>query len=188
MPAESLRHRLIRYAIVATIVLVIGALFVRQRIERQSAGDAAGALLLAQIEVGAPAPDFTLDTPSGRIRLADTRGRVVVLNFWATWCAPCKEEMPEFQALHEARGGRDVTVLAINATATDSRDAALEFVRSFGFTFPIAFDARGEVMRAYGVQGLPATFFIDREGIVRARGLGPQNGELLERNLRAAGG
>lgn len=188
MPVESFRHRLIRYAIVATIVAVIGGVYAWQRMQERASGDADAALLRTQIEVGTPAPDFTLDTPTGRVHLAETRGRVVVLNFWATWCAPCKQEMPELQTLYEARGNLDVTVLAVNATATDNRDAAIEFARSLGLTFPIAFDTRGAVMRAYGVQGLPATFFIDREGIVRARGLGPQTGELLQRNLRAAGG
>ncbi|MSQ29004.1 MAG: TlpA family protein disulfide reductase [Dehalococcoidia bacterium] len=188
MPTESPRHRLIRYAIVAAIVLTIGALFVRQRLEERGSGDVAAALSRAQIEVDTTAPDFTLDTPSGRVLLSETRGRIVVLNFWATWCVPCKQEMPEFEALYRARGDRDITVIAINAIATDSRAAAIEFARELGLTFPIAFDARGEVMRAYGVQGLPATFFIDREGIVRARSLGPQDREQLRHNVRAAGG
>ncbi len=188
MPIESLRHRLIRYAIVATIVVAIGVTYLWQRLDERTSGDAAAALLRTQIEVGTAAPDFTLDTPSGRVHLAELRGRVVVLNFWATWCAPCKQEMPEFQALQTARGDRDLVVLAVNATATDNREAAIDFVRSLGLTFPIAFDTKGDVMRAYGVQGLPATFFIDRDGVVRARSLGPQTGELLARNVGAAGG
>ena len=189
MPAETIRHRLIRYGIVALIVGVLAGLFVRQQWPPdEDDGSAASAILRGQIEVGASAPDFNLDTLDGKVRLSELRGRVVVVNFWATWCVPCREEMPALQTLSASRGASEVMVLGVNATNLDSRNGATEFARNLGIAFPVAFDAKGDAARLYGVQGLPATFFIDREGVVRARSLGPQTADTLARNVRAAGG
>jgi thiol-disulfide isomerase/thioredoxin len=185
---ESPRHRLARYAIVAAIVLVLGGLFARQQWERLRGPETAEeAVRAAQVAIGAPAPEVSLDTVDGHVRLSELRGKVVVLNFWATWCVPCRAEMPELQALHAARGG-DVVVVGVNATSLESRDGAIGFARDLGIRFPVVFDVNGVATRAYGVQGLPATFFIDRAGVVRARALGPQTAETLAQNVREAGG
>ena len=100
-------------------------------------------------------------------RLSDFRGKTVVLNFWASWCPPCRAEMPEFQALWERRGPSgpdDLVVLAVDFLPEDSVAAAANFAREFGLTFPVLFDADGSVARRYRVRGFPATFFIDRRG------------------------
>lgn len=142
----------------------------------------------AQIDPGTAAPDFTLDTPEGTFTLADARGEIVVVNFWATWCGPCLFEMPEFQELHATRGAADgIRVVAVNLTSADSRAAAQQFARDLGLTFTIAFDDDGAVAAQYGVRSLPATFFLDRAGVVRERSYGPVLGERLTAALRAAG-
>ena len=143
------------------------------------------------LEVDQPAPDFFLRTLNGRsVRLSDYRGKTVVLNFWASWCPPCRREMPDFQTLWEERGPSgpdDLVILAVNLLPEDTIAAAEGFVDEFGLTFPILLDtSRGEVSQRYGVQALPATFFIDRDGIVRTTALGSVFGHLLEVGVAAA--
>ena len=137
------------------------------------------------LEVDQPAPDFFLRTLNGRsVRLSDYRGKTVVLNFWASWCPPCRREMPDFQTLWEERGPSgpdDLVILAVNLLPEDTIAAAEGFVEEFGLTFPILLEtSSGEVAWRYGVQALPATFFIDRAGIVRTTALGSVFGHLLE--------
>ncbi len=184
---ESIRHRIARYSIVAAIVVVVGGLFVQREFLMEGAG---GVPPLGQpLELDAPAPDFTLETDDGTFRLADHRGQVVVLNFWASWCAPCRYEMPVFQETYETRlPDGDFMLVAVNVTADDSRRAAERFVEDFGLTFPIPFDVNRAVANAYGVRGLPATFFIDPDGILRARTYGPVMLDRLEELIAEAGG
>ena len=139
----------------------------------------------ALVDVDRSAPDFLLNAlGGGALRLSDYRGKTVVLNFWASWCAPCRREMLDFQELWEERGPGgpdDLVILAVNLLPEDTVAAAEAFVDEFGLTFPILFDTSGgEVARRYGVEALPATFFIDRDGIVRTTALGTVVGHLLE--------
>jgi len=181
----------IRPAIAVALVIVIGGLFVWR--EMLPSDEDEGALNTAigvaeqslAVEVGEPAPNFTLETPSGElVSLSDFRGRVVVLNFWATWCAPCRAEMPEFQALWtEHESADDLVVLGVNWQ--DSLDGVTGFVDEFGLTFPILMDP-GEVLEAYGLIGLPGTFFIDADGVLRSRVLGPLDVERLQDGVEGA--
>ena len=163
-----------------------------------AADDAGGTTMVAiglvdnrSVQVDELAPDFRLQDLDGRVvMLSDFRGKTVVLNFWATWCPPCREEMPEFQELWDERGtggSDDLVVLAVNFLRDDSVGAATNFIEANEFTFPVVFDTtRGDVAARYGVRGLPATFFIDRNGIVRTTALGPVFGNLLETGVADA--
>lgn len=115
--------------------------------------------------VGAFAPDFTLPAlEDGRpLRLSDFRGRAVVINFWATWCPPCRVEMPALQQAQ--RDMPDVVVLGVNQQ--ESADIVSRFMREQGLDFPIALDTAGEVNRVYRVRALPTTCFVDRSGVIR---------------------
>ena len=131
--------------------------------------------------VGQRAPDFALLDPQGEpVRLSDLRGRPVVINFWATWCEPCREEMPALQRLYAERDG-GVAVVAVNFRETP--DAAAAFVRELGLTFPVALDRQGEVAARYGVRGLPSSFFVDGGGVVRAVHFGPLDEQSLRQRL-----
>ena len=113
---------------------------------------------------GPAATDFTAPSLSGEtsISLADFKGRVVILNFWASWCAPCRYEMPHFQALHEAYHDRGLTVLAVNVK--DDRQKALAFIEKHNLTFATVFDEGDRIFEAYDLRGPPQTYVIDRAG------------------------
>lgn len=141
------------------------------------------------VETGRAAPDFVLqEHGTGRlVRLSDYRGKAVVLNFWATWCPPCVAEMPELQSLHakhEAAG--DLVVLAVDVEEPPA--AVEEFKQQRALTLPILSDRTGEVRRYYGLPGLPGTFFIDRDGVIRGKALGPVMGKPLADGLASVGG
>lgn len=114
------------------------------------------------------APDFTLETLEGGLAsLADFRGRVVILNFWASWCGPCRAEMPALQALWELQRERGLEVLAVNSTVQDSIPAATTFLQEMNLDLPVLLDRDGAATRRYLVRALPTTFFVDRQGVIR---------------------
>jgi cytochrome c biogenesis protein CcmG/thiol:disulfide interchange protein DsbE len=117
-------------------------------------------------QIGLPAPNFNLLSPTGEsITLSDYEGQVVLVNMWATWCPPCKAELPDINAFYEAHKGEGFVVLAVNS----QEDAATvdAFIQAKGFRFPVALDSRGEVMNLYQAPGLPTTYIIDRNGAIR---------------------
>jgi peroxiredoxin len=118
--------------------------------------------------IGGPAPEITLTDLQGReVHLSDFRGKVVLLNFWATWCKPCKEEMPAMQASYDKLRDKGFVVLAINELEDTERVA--DHIRTYHHTFPVVMDHKNKVANLYGVVGLPASFLIDPQGIVRER-------------------
>ncbi len=131
------------------------------------------------------APDFTVyDAEGGEIRLSDYSGKPVVLNFWASWCGPCKREMPEFQAAFEELG-EDIAFLMVNMTdgSRETVDTASSFVEEAGYTFPVYYDRDMDAASAYGAYSLPTTYFIDAEGFVIARAAGAIDGETLQTGI-----
>jgi len=131
------------------------------------------------------APDFELETVDGDlVRLSDLRGEVVALNFWATWCAPCRLEMPDLQARADAYGDR-LTVLGVNFDETAEEVDA--FRQEVGVRFPLLLDPGGEVQRLYRVLGYPTTFFIDSEGVIRIQHLGLMSAEQIDQYLEELG-
>ena len=126
--------------------------------------------------VGDPAPNFAFILADGRgADLASLRGKPVVLNFWATWCGPCRAEMPDLVALHE--GNADVVVLEVNVR--EELAAIEDFAAEFGMTMPVVLDQEGEIGRAYGVRNMPTTVFIKADGTIGARWPGFLAGEQL---------
>lgn len=178
-------RRAARYATVAAIVLVVGGIFVvREVLPGDAEGDALGVVADApKPAIGVEAPDFVLEMAGTgeHVRLSDFRGQTVILNFWATWCVPCRTEMPDLQAAYE---DDDVLVLAVNQQESDA--AVERFVDEFDLSFPVILDREGSVRAHYNVIGLPATFFIDPDGVVRARNFGPVFGDILPEGIAAA--
>ena len=131
------------------------------------------------------APDFTaVDADGTEVKLSDYVGKPIVLNFWASWCSPCKSEMPEFNEAWEELDG-EVQFLMVNMTdgARETVESAREYVEGEGFTFPVLFDTKSEAAIAYSAYSLPTTYFIDAEGYVTARAVGAIDGETLQKGL-----
>ncbi len=119
-----------------------------------------------------PTPDFTLPSPAGKkLSLKDFRGKLVFLNFWASWCDPCREEMPAMERLYQEFKGKGFVILAVNVK--DSRKDALTFIKELKLTYPVVLDPEGQVGLLYGAWGLPATYLIGPKGEGLARVWGP---------------
>jgi len=136
-------------------------------------------------QVNTPAPDFELDNLTGEIKhLSDYQGRVVVLNFWATWCGPCTYEMPFFQEIYESYES-EIAVLAVNNQ--ESVDRVNPFVEELGLTYEIMMDNDGGVAMQYQVLGFPTTYFIDPNGIIKFLHVGVLTEEQLDGYLNLLG-
>ena len=126
---------------------------------------------LTKLDQPFPAPDFTLTGEDDKTyRLADYRGKVVVLNFWATWCPPCRYEMPSMERAHQKVRGENIVILAVNVG--ENADQIFEFTGQYPVTFPLLLDLDAAVSRKYPVIGLPTTFVIDPRGVVTHRAIG----------------
>ncbi|HET8706721.1 MAG TPA: TlpA disulfide reductase family protein, partial [Pseudomonadales bacterium] len=112
------------------------------------------------------APDFTLkSTTGGNMRLSEQRGQIILLNFWATWCGPCRQELPEFEKLKQKYAKYGFEVWAVNVD-NDSNEA-LKFIKPLGITYPVLFDSGLNISQQYKVETMPSTFLLDRDGRVR---------------------
>ncbi len=125
-------------------------------------------------EVGSVAPPFEAMTLEGdAVASADLAGAPYMLNIWATWCAPCREEMPALQQLHDAYDDRGFQVVGVSVDDSGSRDLIESFTEEAGITFPVYHEPSWEIMDAYLLLGLPGTFLIDREGLIVRKWTGP---------------
>lgn len=133
--------------------------------------------------VGHPAPDFALPTLAGEtVRLSDFKGKPVLVNFWATWCGPCRSEFPDFQKASIDNADK-LVIIGINNTTTDQKELVPAFLEEFGVTFPIVLDETGDTAKAYNILGLPTSIFIDRNGNVNEIFTGPINKAYIEAKL-----
>ena len=129
------------------------------------------ALSIIRPEQAVEAPAFRLPDPDGRgVNLREHRGKVVFLNFWATWCGPCRIEMPEMERLYQEFKARGFAILAVDFRESPAQ--VQRFAQELKLTYPVLIDEDGSVFQAYLVRGLPATYFIDRKGIMLGRAIG----------------
>ncbi|MFQ5830712.1 MAG: peroxiredoxin family protein [Candidatus Methylomirabilia bacterium] len=162
-----MRLRVICY-VCALVVVLLGS-------EVHSSGDPYKALGLIRPAPVQPAPEFTVPDPNGAsVALADYRGKVVFINFWATWCPPCLREMPAMERLYKRFRDQGFVIVAISFDA-EGGPVVRPFVTEHGFTFPVGLDPKMALVERYGVRGLPSSFLIDRDGNLVAQAIGPRD-------------
>ena len=133
------------------------------------------------LTVGKAAPDFQLpDLNEKEIRLSDYRGKVVFLNFWATWCKPCREEMPSMQVLYKNFEKDGLVILAVSIDRVTTKKEIPPFVKGLNLTFPVLVDSWGQTDKRYKLMGVPETYIIDREGTLREKVIGPRDWTRLD--------
>ena len=169
--------------ILLTIVLVTGSLFIGGTRVRSTAGASTTAPAVASAMTVAPrpgslAPDFTLTTTDGtEITLSALTGQVALINIWATWCPPCRAEMPVIQATYDQYRDQGFTVLAVDLQEDPQTVAA--FMQEYGLTFPALLDFDGTVSSSYRSTALPSSYFVDRQGVIRSVYRGPMPRSVL---------
>ena len=130
---------------------------------------------LFPVSVGSRAPDFharTMDSTARDVTLDDYRGQVVLLNIWATWCGPCRIEMPSIEALHRDMGPKGLRIVAVSVDDPGQEARIHAFARQFGLTFRILYDPSGRIRQIYQTTGVPETFVIGRDGVIRKKVIG----------------
>ena len=192
---KLLRRVVYPVAVIAAIIGVIWWLEARDDAPTSPSGERYGpvqmpaAMATAGLDIsakeGALAPDFLLETmDDSELRLSDLRGQPVVLNFWATWCKPCRQEMPRFVEAYDEHADEGLVVVAVNMQ--EGKGIVRPFADDYGMDFPITVDRDGEVGDRYRLLGLPTTYFIDRDGVIRSIFTGPFEEKQNETNVQGA--
>ena len=172
-------------AAVALVALLIGAWFLYDRLKddfqisglatQPTEGTDGSALQMA--------PDITVYDPQGKpVKLSDMRGKPVVLNVWASWCGPCKQEMPGFQSAYEKYGSR-LQFMMVNLTGQDKLEDAKALLAQTGYTFPVYYDTDNSAAMAYNTGSIPATFFVNKEGKLVTYAIGAITESVLEQGI-----
>lgn len=130
------------------------------------------------LEVGSIAPDISLmDMDGNQMKLSDLKGKKVFLNFWATWCPPCREEMPDIEKMKE-KYGNDLTIIAVSSA--ESKDTVAAFLQEYSYTFSIYLDEDSSISRTYQLSAIPTSYFIDEDGIIQQKSVGAIDFESME--------
>ncbi len=162
--------------ILYVLLLIAGAAWILFSAETTATSESAAP------QAGFLAPDFTLNTMDGQAyTLSELRGKAVLINLWATWCPPCRAEMPAIEKVYQEYKDQGFIVLAVNAANQDDAAAVTPFLDQYGLTFPVVLDVSGDASAKYQLRSLPSSYFIDRQGIIREVIIGGPMSETLLR-------
>lgn len=177
---------------IAAVVVLIALLawgvvdaYVLDKGAENAATNGANSSVPIGLEKGNLAPDFELRQLGGdKVKLSDFRGKKVIVNLWATWCPPCRAEIPDMQRFYEANKANGVVILGVNLTATETKPEDVEkFVQAYGMTFPVLLDGEKQVSDVYKAISIPTSFIIDSQGVIREKFIGPMSYEWMEKTL-----
>ncbi|MBI2953013.1 MAG: redoxin domain-containing protein [Chloroflexi bacterium] len=164
------------------VVALVGYLVDEDIVTLAGASRASGTPTGVGANIGMLAPDFSLaDIYGNELKLSDFRGQAVMINFWASWCPPCREEMPLMEAAYNERSDKGMAILAV--AVNDDAGAVTSFVKELSLTFPVAVDNDNRVALLYRVRAIPTTFFVDREGVIRDIQTGPMDKKAMLKKL-----
>jgi cytochrome c biogenesis protein CcmG/thiol:disulfide interchange protein DsbE len=167
--------------VAALVVIVVGAVLLTVPLGT-TAPPSGSVVFIGSPLLGKPAPEIALTATDGRtVSLSDYRGRPVIVNFWASWCIPCREEFPQFVAARSAHAEDGLEILGV--VHQDGADTASAFARDHDASWPMLMDNADAAWNAYRALGVPSTYFVDRDGIVRATSLGPVTETSLPQQL-----
>lgn len=144
-----------------------------------------GQPLTIGLEKGNLAPDFELQSVNGKpMKLSSFRGKKVIVNFWASWCPPCRLEMPEMEKYYTKNKNTGIEILTVNLTTAEKSQASVtSFLEAYGITFPVLLDKNGDAARLYNVSSIPASFILDSQGVIREKIVGPMTYESMQEML-----
>ena len=175
--------------IVASLIAIMIAGFVKKNVDtEESFADEQRGVDLVDVTAeeglvkGDMAPDFELTTLDGeKVQLSDLKGKKIIVNFWATWCPPCKAEMPHMQNYYEDFAkDENVEILAVNLTSGDKVESVQNFVEDYGLTFPIPMDVEGKVGETYQAITIPTSYMIDTQGRIQNKIVGPMDENMMK--------
>jgi peroxiredoxin len=175
-------------AIVVLLLVVGWGIYDFSQNKKEQSSTATQTIELEDVDIGIKkgnrAPNFTLlDFEGNEVELSDFIGKKVILNFWATWCPPCRAEMPHMEKVYK-KNSDEVVVLAVNLTNTEKSNSGVqEFVEEFKLSFPIVMDTKGEVSGQYQVFAYPTSFIIDSQGIIQEIYMGAINEDIMKKSL-----
>ncbi|MDP7980638.1 TlpA family protein disulfide reductase [Bacillus sp. WLY-B-L8] len=154
--------------------------------QKQSTEDEKEVIAQNGIEIGKVAPEFELSKLDGtKVKLSDLKGKKVIVNFWATWCGPCQQEMPDMQEFY-SKYQKDVEILAVNYTVsegTDGKEKVRKFAEAKGITFPVLLDTDIKVTTTYKVITIPTSYFVDTNGVIQDKFIGPMTVQEMEKRV-----
>ena len=178
-----MKNKIVLYLVIATIIVIVVAGLATTRPDEDSdlSGRSNNLVESGSVSVNSPAPILSLPDLSGTtIELDDYLGKVVVLNFWATWCVPCKEEMP---ILDQYGLEHPDSIVILGIAVGDSEESVRSFIEEINVSYPILLDETGVVGSVYHVVGYPTTYFVDAAGIIRGKYIGSITPRILQQNL-----
>jgi Peroxiredoxin len=189
-----LKKKIFGLLLIFALIAIILTNFVRSKMAEGEKMDTSSTQVSAEvnnkiksgIEVNQMAPDFSLKTLDGKeAKLSDYRGQKVILNFWATWCPPCKAEIPHMEKYYKNHAKEDhVEILAVNLTKSDKDENYIkDFIKSYDMTYPVLLDTEGEQQKQYEIVTIPTTFIIDTKGVIQKKIVGPMDQNMMIKTI-----
>lgn len=180
---------LLLIAVLIGLLVMIDFTILNDKVDKSERRDTYEVIDPETIELGLDekekAPSFKIQTLAGEsVTLEDYRGKKILLNFWATWCPPCKEEMPYMQQFYEEYADEDYVVLAVNVTPSEkSKEDVASFIEEYALTFPVLMDEEGEITHQYEILSYPTSYFIDSHGVIRKKIVGGMSKDMILREM-----